>query len=73
MCFPSRTFEKGRNNMKTKVGMAAVAAVLISGYASAWTSTFFDRTHGGSFTYADATSPEDAQHYALQVLPQDGH
>lgn len=52
--------------MKTKVWMAAVAAALMSGYASAWTSTFFDRTHGGSFTEADADTPEDARRVALQ-------
>lgn len=52
--------------MKTKVWMAAIAAILMSGYASAWTSTFFDRTHSGSFTEADADTPQDAQRVAFQ-------
>ncbi len=59
--------------MKTLVWLVSIVTMSISGTAYAWVSTYYDQTNGGSFTYADATSPEDAQHYALQVLPQDGH
>lgn len=52
--------------MKTALGIAAVVAMSISGYASAWTSTFFDRTHGGSYTETGAATPEEAQRFALQ-------
>ena len=52
--------------MKTTTWMATIVAISISGPVFAWTSTFYDRMNGGSFTYANAESPEDAQRLALQ-------
>lgn len=46
--------------------MALVMAVLLSGHASAWTATFYDKTHGGSYTYTDADTPEEARREALK-------
>lgn len=41
--------------------MALVLAVLLSDHAAAWTATFYDKTHGGSYTQTDADTPEEAR------------
>lgn len=46
--------------------MASIVAALLSGHASAWTATSYDKTHGGSYTHIGADTPEEAKHKALK-------
>lgn len=46
--------------------MALVIAISLSGHASAWTSTFFDKKSGKTHTSTDYDTPEEAQQAALK-------
>ncbi len=46
--------------------IATIALITLSGHAFAWTSTFYDRDSGFSFTHVDATSPEEAAQLAKE-------